>query len=196
MEMMTNGRRIDTRSEPSPARPMFLSFTRRARTMGRPPGLLRPRRTQRMALGEVLSHDLVDLRLAVRLETHIDALQKSVALHDDIETPGLLRVAEDLFEIADRGLKCRAPIDCHQSIARLEVGAIRRAVGNYRLDGQSRIQLHELHAQVTAAGKHLTDVLLAVAGGRRALLCFVGRERGGESNRCGDGDYGKSNAHC
>ena len=130
--------------------------------MGRPSGLLRPRRTQRMAFGEVLSHDLVDLRLAVRLETHIDALQKSVALHDDIETSGLLRVAEDLFEIADRGLKCRAPIDCHQSIARLEVGAIRRAVRNYRLDGQSRIQLHELHTQVTAAGKHLTDVLLAV----------------------------------
>src|SRR5438105_11688585 len=101
MEMIRNGRRIDTRCEPSPARPMFLSFTRRERAMGRPSRLLRPRRAQRVAFGEVLSHDLVDLRFRVRFESHVDRFEDAAALHNDPKTSGRLRIAEDFFEVAD-----------------------------------------------------------------------------------------------
>src|ERR1700680_2683598 len=160
MEIMTNGRRTETRFEPSPARPMFLSFTRRARTMGRPSGLLRPRRAQGMAFGEVLRHDLVDLRFCVRFESDVDRFEDSASLHDDMEATRRLRVTKDLFEVTDRGLKRGMSVDSHQSIARSKVGAFRRSVRNHRLDFQARIQLNQLHAQVPATGKHLTNVLL------------------------------------
>src|SRR5438105_9652349 len=167
MEMIRNGRRIDTRCEPSPARPMFLSFTRRERAMGRPSGLLRPRSAQRVVFGEVLSHYLVDLRLRVRFESHVDRFEDAATLHDDTEMSGRFGVAEDFFEVADRGLKCRSSIDCHESIARPEIDAVRGAVRDDGLDCQTRIQLHELHAEIASAGKHLTDVLLALARGSR-----------------------------
>src|SRR3954451_4679359 len=111
----------------------------------------------------MLRHHLVDLGLRERRQLDIDLPQNTRALDDDPEHARLFRRIEDLLEVLDVSFEGAVPVDSHDAVAGLEIGAPRGTIVDDRLHGDSRIQLFDLRAEVAAAARKLPDGLLALS---------------------------------
>src|SRR5438309_12020930 len=98
--MIRKGARAETRSERSIL----------------PPSRLRRGGADTVRVRQILRDDLVDLRLGVRLHPYVDFFQDPAALHDDPQPAGFFRVAENLFEVFDRGVARWFSVDSHEPI--------------------------------------------------------------------------------
>jgi len=148
-----------------------------------------------MGLREVLRDNLVDLRLRVWLHSRLDEFQNPVPQHNDPQPASLTRIGHDLFEVVDRRVFGRLSVDGHEPIAGPQSGAIGRAVLNDRFDRQSGIQLHDLDAEISAAGEHLTDDAIALGRLRSALFRLVSLRCGSNERHDGGKNLKSSEAH-
>src|SRR4051794_21911147 len=180
MEMMRKGSRIGADSRPSPRWEAALNREMKFRNM-RPSGSLAWTRSRRrcgrgVTLRQVRGDDLVDLRLRVRLEPYRDGFVCAPTLHDDPQCSDVPHAREDALEVLDRRLRHRLSVDRNQPVARLELSALGRTIGNNGFDHDARFQIDHRQAEIAAPGEHLPDLLLALLRRCAAVFRFIGME--------------------